>query len=110
MCNAWHGRTHILGPFFLVALVALVVLVVLIVLIVLVVAAWSSCCSNRTIKMFPWIGPAASCFAFSDFECQLMSFAPMSLAPMSLAPMSFLSELLVPTPDLSRDLLFFYKL
>jgi len=63
-------------------------------------------------KMVPWIELGAStCFAFSDFECPLMSFAStMSFALMSFALMSFLSELLVPTPDLSRDLLFFYKL
>jgi hypothetical protein len=82
-----------LGPFFLVA--------ALVALIVLVVVSWSSCCSNRTMKMVPWIELGAStCFAFSDFEC----------LPMSFALTSFLSELLVPTPDLSRDLLFFYKL
>jgi hypothetical protein len=81
-----------LGPFFLVALVALDP-----------IAAWSSCCSNRTMKMVPWIELGAStCFAFSDFECLPMSFAPMSHPPSGL--------LLVPTPDLSRDLLFFYKL
>jgi hypothetical protein len=87
-----------LGPFFLVA--------ALVALIVLVVVSWSSCCSNRTMKMVPLIELGAStCFAFSDFEC-----LPMSFAPMSFALTSFLSELLVPTPDLSRDLLFFYKL
>jgi hypothetical protein len=63
-------------------------------------------------KMVPWIELGASaCFAFSDFECLLMSFAStMSFALMSHPPPGFLSELLVPTPDLSRDLLFFYKL
>jgi hypothetical protein len=62
-------------------------------------------------KMVPWIELGAStCFAFSDFECLPMSFALMSFALKSLALKSFLSELLVPTPDLSRDLLFFYKL